>query len=431
MENRKDLFGKALSFLTLNCCFVPDLGLFHGKMGYVLFFACYGYHSKNVLYENLADELLDEIYEELHSDIPINLEDGLCGIGWGIEFLVQNGYMVGNTDEILEDIDKRIMEYDVHRMSNLSLRHGLAGIVFYVIARLSAFREKAILPFDDVYLDNLKEALLHANFSEADETSPCLLEIYLGALNRSELRVTGLPQVLSSPSIELTDDFLSLPFGLENGIAGILLSRTLNGVLKAENIKDSSPEKEGLFIFDQSGRASNYGVGTYIQNQIEVARNNQWNVAIVHLWSDKTNSFLVEKEEEVLHLYVAATNNKVSYWAGKNLNKCYYRNVVLLLHSYFRRFEKCIFHFNFMDMAELALALKVQYPQSKIVATVHYTSWSFALLGDRIKLHEMLSHPEKEENKVLCKSMEQEKLLLNTCDGVIAIARHSYTDLLN
>lgn len=431
MKNSENLFEESLSFLTLNCCFVPDLGLFHGKMGYVLFFACYGYHSKNLLYENFAGELLDEIYEELHFDIPINLEDGLCGIGWGIEFLVQNGYMAGNTDDILEDIDKRIMEYDVRRISNLSFRRGLAGIAFYVIARLSAFREKTIMPFDHGFLDDLKEALSHANFSEADEAPPFLLDIYLSTLNRSEQGVIELPQLLSSPSVELTDDFLSLPFGLENGIAGILLSWTLKGIFKTENIKERGQEKEGLFIFDQSGRASNYGVGTYIQNQIEAVRNNQWNVTIVHLWSHKTNYLLIEQEEDVQHLYVATINNKASELASKNLNKRYYRNVILLLHSYLYRFTKKLFHFNYMGMAELALALKVHYPQSKIVATVHYTNWSFDLLGDRIKLHEMLSHPEKEENKALCKSVEQEKLLFDTCDGVIAIAQHSYNDLLD
>lgn len=431
MENRRDLFGKALSFLTLNCCFVPDLGLFHGRMGYVLFFACYGHLSKNVLYENFAGELLDEIYEELHSDMPVCLEDGLCGIGWGIEFLVQNGYMVGNTDDILEDIDKRIMEYDVCRISDLSFRRGLAGIAFYVIARISAFREKTIMPFDNVYLDNLKEALLHANFSEADEAPPCLLDIYLGALKRLEQGIIELPQLLSSPSIELTDDFLSLPFGLENGIAGILLSWTLDGVLKTENINGSEHKKESLFIFDQSSRASNYGIGTYIKNQIEAVRNGQWNITIVHLWSRKTNSFLVEQEEKVQHIYVAATDNKVSELSGKSLTKRYYRNVVLILNHYLEGFAKHLFHFNYMQMAELALALKVQYPRSKILVTVHYTDWSFDLLGNRIKLHEMLSHPEKKENKVLCKSVEQEKLLLDACDGIIAIARHSYNDLLN
>lgn len=35
----KDLIEKKLAYLIINCSFVEDSGLFHGRMGFVLFFA--------------------------------------------------------------------------------------------------------------------------------------------------------------------------------------------------------------------------------------------------------------------------------------------------------------------------------------------------------------------------------------------------------
>ena len=100
-------YEQALAYLTINCSFLGDLSLFHGRMGIILFFAHYaratqskhyedfaGYlldfahyarATQSKHYEDFAGYLLDELYEEIHEDLPVNLENGLCGIGWGIE----------------------------------------------------------------------------------------------------------------------------------------------------------------------------------------------------------------------------------------------------------------------------------------------------------------------------------------------------------
>ena len=80
--NSDDLLENAFFYLTLNASFISDLGLFHGKMGCVLFFAEYTRYTHDEHYEEFANELLDEICEDITKDIPIGLENGLCGIGW-------------------------------------------------------------------------------------------------------------------------------------------------------------------------------------------------------------------------------------------------------------------------------------------------------------------------------------------------------------
>ena len=85
--------------------------------------------------------------------MPINLETGLCGIGWGIEYLIQNGFMEGDSNEILTEIDKKVMERDLRRIKDLSLETGLMGISSYINIRINNADITAIhTNFDDLFL---------------------------------------------------------------------------------------------------------------------------------------------------------------------------------------------------------------------------------------------------------------------------------------
>lgn len=45
---------QTLAYLTINSSYLSDLGLFHGKMGIVLFFSELAHASQNSVYEDLA-----------------------------------------------------------------------------------------------------------------------------------------------------------------------------------------------------------------------------------------------------------------------------------------------------------------------------------------------------------------------------------------
>lgn len=141
-----------------------NLGLYNGKMGIALFFFHAARSLNNIWYEEYAEELLDEIFEDIHCDIPIDFATGICGIGWGIEYLIQHGYATGCSDNILSELDKKVVEKDLRRIGDASLEHGLKGIVRYVNARLSSPREvTSALPFDSLYLNELKETCARLN----------------------------------------------------------------------------------------------------------------------------------------------------------------------------------------------------------------------------------------------------------------------------
>lgn len=143
--------------LMLHTSFMTNIGLFYGKMGSVLFFIHYAKYTHNNIYDDFAGEILDEIYEDIHTEMPVCFSNGLCGIAWSIEYLLQQGYMEGESDEVLSDLDAKIMRWDPLRISDFTLETGLEGIAWYVLSRLMSPRSGSV-PFDDRYLRDLKTA---------------------------------------------------------------------------------------------------------------------------------------------------------------------------------------------------------------------------------------------------------------------------------
>lgn len=430
-SSSKNSFEQALYYLVINSSFVSNIGLFHGKMGLVLFFSFYARYSNDDQYNRFAYDLLDEIYEDIHENVLLNFENGLCGIGWAIEYLVQNGYMEGDTDEILEDIDKRIMEYDVCRISDLSFRSGLAGIVYYVCARLSTFRKNNALPFDSAFLENLKRVLLNTQFSEVDEVPPCLTRTFLNALKGIRPEKLELPVLLQLSDSQIPDNLRLVPLGLKDGLSGILLQLVINQIQIPEVKSIFYQEKKYIVIFNEESRAANYGVGTYIKHLVDALKSDLYEITVIHLRSYKVNSVLIEKQNNITQIYIADSKGAKYNYDREKQNKRYYRNVLLLLSSYLDDSKKYIFQLNYMGMEKFAIALKAKFLNSQILMTVHYTNWCFTLLGDKDKLRRIMDHPENKENEELLKSIESEKSLLNVCDRVIGISKHSYDDLIN
>ncbi len=415
---------QALSYLYINSSYLNDLGLFHGKMGMVLFFSEFAHICPNKAYEDLASNLLGEIYEEIHYDLPINLENGLCGIGWGIEYLVQHRLMKGDTDEILSDIDQKVMEINPLRMKDFSLRCGLGGIACYVLARLNASRQSKTLPFDDDYLNILQEAMSQAVFPHEDEIGFNLLESLQQVLNGQHINLQ-LPSFLTFYEMKETsfDDVL---LGLENGLTGWLWNQCITRKTFI-GISSFQKQEKCIFFFEMESRSINYGIGTYLNQLTEVLQPTDWQVVRIRLFSERTDSFLLHEDEMAVYLDLANFKSR----GGEKTQKSYYQSVFYWLLPYFQCAKECIFHLNSMQDEILAGLLKEYFPKSPVVLTVHYTDWSFKLLGNRERLYNLLEHPEDELQKKIVESFYAEKRLMEIVDHIVAIARHSYNDILN
>ncbi|NQU34131.1 MAG: hypothetical protein HQ521_12935 [Bacteroidetes bacterium] len=120
--------------LMLNTSFMDNLGLMHGKMGIAIYFYHLARLTKNKKHEDFAGELIDEIYEEISINPRTNFENGFAGIGWGIEYLVQNGFIDADTDEVLEEFDNLLFNKLIYRTPiEIGLLNGVVGIGVYFL----------------------------------------------------------------------------------------------------------------------------------------------------------------------------------------------------------------------------------------------------------------------------------------------------------
>ena len=121
--------------LILNGTLVESPGLVNGKMGISIFFFHYALYTNNELFENYALDLIREIQAQIHNNSPADYEDGLAGIGTGIDYLFRNNFLQAE-DDIFEEFDQRMVRavlYDPWQ--DFSLYDGLAGYGRYWIAR--------------------------------------------------------------------------------------------------------------------------------------------------------------------------------------------------------------------------------------------------------------------------------------------------------
>ena len=151
--NKSAILSKIVNHLVLVSNSVHDIGLYYGKMGIVLFLYNYSRYVHNDLYERIAGELLDNVLEEVHNYLPYDLANGYCGIGWAIEYLSEQKFIEGNINEILRNLDEKIMERDVRRISDETLSSGLEGVFLYVLTR--SMGNLLGTPFDKIYLEDL------------------------------------------------------------------------------------------------------------------------------------------------------------------------------------------------------------------------------------------------------------------------------------
>ena len=96
------------NILLINGGFLDNIGLYTGEMGLVLFFFKYARYAGNELFKDYGFELIEKIQQRIYKELPIDYKKGLSGIGSAIEYLVQEGFIEADTDEVLEEFDNRL-----------------------------------------------------------------------------------------------------------------------------------------------------------------------------------------------------------------------------------------------------------------------------------------------------------------------------------
>ena len=424
MKNQKTIsLEQAIDLLVLNVGSLGNLGLYHGQMGFVLFFCQYAKCCNNPLYDDFAGELLEGLGKALYAELPFSLEDGLCGVGWGVEYLIQNNFMEGDSDELLQEIDERIMLHDPTRIKNLSMRKGLAGLIYYVTIRLSAPRKNRRHPFDEVYLGKLREVVLKQDFSQEKEIPFGLVNNFLSALERNCRVAPTVSDLFPVMKLSCIDIERLLVDGIEIAWGLLEDQETLsNPLITYTKGKDS--QKKRLYLFCRESPSTDYGIGTYIRQVIEAMKGKDWEVTVITLYSTQTT---VWSEESIDGVDYITIGKKIVYKYKRlkaSLLKMqdtidYDRSVLLLLQNRLIDSPHSVFLLNQMDMGNLVTDLKSVCPHVTFIGVVHYMNWCFTLNGNQSLFQETLLHPEKGKNGEIIAGFEKEKNFLQVCDKVI------------
>ena len=219
------------------------------------------------------------------------------------------------------------------------------------------------------------------------------------------------------------DDVL---LGLENGLTGWLWNRSVKEKF-TENIQAFFKKEKCIFFFEMESRSMNYGIGTYLNQLTKVMQSTDWQVVRVRLFSERIDSFSLHEDDKIIYIDLANFKSR----GGGQLQKKYYQNVFYWLYPYFQLAKNSIFHLNSMQEEILVNLLKEYFPKVPVILTVHYTDWSFNLSGNREKLYAILKQPKNDMQKKIAESFYAEQRLMENVDHVVAIAQHSYNDILN
>lgn len=122
--------------LLLNGTLTECPGLVRGKMGIAIFFFHYAQYTKNELFSNYAMDVISEILNQIHVNSPADYEDGIAGIGVGVDYLIRNNFLDVEGD-LCEELDQRMVRavmYDPWQ--DLSMYDGLTGYGRYWMTRL-------------------------------------------------------------------------------------------------------------------------------------------------------------------------------------------------------------------------------------------------------------------------------------------------------
>ncbi len=222
--NKTEFLDKQRRMLTTLVLHSNDnpsaIGLLTGQTGIVIVLANYARQYNMPWIEDVADFFMKNITRKINDLGGYGFSSGVSGIGWGIEYLIQNGFMEGDSDEILADIDRKIMRLNVRYVENTSLENGTLGLWHYIRARLQANRESGrSLPFDDRYLHEWVEIISNNPQQYPQGASDDLVRLINGETVNTRLRISEF-----IPTIESAENRLCLI----DGMAGLVMQKYIS-----------------------------------------------------------------------------------------------------------------------------------------------------------------------------------------------------------
>lgn len=186
--------------------------------------------------------------------------------------------------------------------------------------------------------------------------------------------------------------------------------------------------KNNIYIFNELTPAGDYGIGTYISQIKGCFYNDEYvSVKIIELCS-KQEEFYFDKDSNTLHV-----PRGVRYSHDKR--KQYLQGVIRLLALKIDSKEDITFIFNFFTHSILIDLVRVYFPKSRIIFTVHYLEWTFLNKGNMHSfinaLDKTTDRKIKKNEKLILYKIEVDRCVFEKADHIICLSKFTYNLLLN
>ena len=214
---------RLLNQLVLHSNDTPARGLFDGQMGIVLVLSEYVRLRKLRPLKTAINYLLDQVLTNLCVTASLNFSNGLTGIGWGVEYLIQKRFQRGTGADICSAIDEKLMLHNLLRTTDLSLDQGLEGWLHYILAHLQGARSQGRRVFDTAYIQDCSAVCHHLLQQEISPSLRTLCLTFLKFVSREPVTYIFDLSDFILPSVKRNIPTLSM----HSGLAGLLYNLTL------------------------------------------------------------------------------------------------------------------------------------------------------------------------------------------------------------
>ncbi|MDD3038226.1 hypothetical protein [Bacteroides sp.] len=140
--------------ITLNLQEIKKIELIGGKMGAVLFYYELYKNTGIKTYSDIADNLLGEVLDNIGKIKNNSIDQGLSGVGWGINYLIRNAFVEVDKDTLTD------LEYHIFCSESINFDTGFSTLssALYLISKP---REKDML---DDYNHKISSLLNTCNY---------------------------------------------------------------------------------------------------------------------------------------------------------------------------------------------------------------------------------------------------------------------------
>lgn len=152
-----DDLTRIANYLVLKGRYTGRLGLYHGKAGIMLAMFLYAKKSGISVFRDFAEDLLEDVQDRLVESLPAGFAEGLSGIAFAMAYLCNHGFLCFDQNEVLHDIDQKIMDTDPRRTRDISFKSGASGVWYYIQERLRS--EQNVTSLDKVYIKELSNTI--------------------------------------------------------------------------------------------------------------------------------------------------------------------------------------------------------------------------------------------------------------------------------